>query len=130
MAVFCLPRKEFLSGSKQITLLFPTRNTGRKRLGKPIALSPMNKSRKLAMYVAAAISKEIKVVANKNAPFNSVKYLKWACDEIVCNADAWEEDKLHRWIGWVQGVSNCLGVTTVEEERNRIRQYKEQLKDD
>ncbi len=86
-------------------------------------------SRKLAYLAASQLYEEAAIAhpglrSDEQAPFCSVPYLKWALIQICVFAGYWEEDKLQRWIGWCQGISNCLGLTSVEQERDRIRTLK------
>jgi hypothetical protein len=93
------------------------------------ATVPGSPSRKLAYLAASQLYEEAAIAhpglrSDEQAPFCSIPYLKWALIQICVFAGYWEEDKLQRWIGWCQGISNCLGLTSVEQERDRIRTLK------
>jgi len=89
-------------------------------------------SRQLAYRAALQLYKKVSIdyphtVPNGKAPFNSIPYLLWALTQIYTFSNQWDEDKLHRWLGWCQGISNYRGLTTVNEERDRIRAIKEEI---
>ena len=48
-------------------------------------------------------------------------HLRWMMQTCIDNIDAYPTDKLSRWIGYVQGVLICKGVTTTNDERNCSR---------
>ncbi|MBL1177639.1 hypothetical protein [Pantanalinema sp. GBBB05] len=50
----------------------------------------------------------------------SLPYLVWMCDKIIENPQ-WEIDKSSRWIGYIQGVMVARFLTSVERERDRVR---------
>jgi hypothetical protein len=52
----------------------------------------------------------------------SFVYLKWMCDQIISNSQTWSEDKLNRWIGYIQGAMVARGWATLDDERARIRE--------
>lgn len=51
-------------------------------------------------------------------------YWLWAAQQIKENHTIWDVAKLHRWIGWIQGMLNGCGITSLDEERDRVRQIK------
>jgi len=91
-------------------------------------------SRRLAYLAAVEIYEKLSLTrpgvrSDEKAIFFTPAYLKWALTQICVYAGYWEEDKLHRWLGWCQAISNCLGLTTINEERDRIRTLKAELKE-
>ncbi len=91
--------------------------------------------RQLAHQAALQLYEEVacnypQFVPTEKTPFNSIPYLLWALTQIYTFSDQWDEDKLHRWLGWCQGISNYKGLTTLDEERDRIRTLKEEIVND
>lgn len=66
------------------------------------------------------------VEKNDGDPTN-LEHLLWMCQ--VCKKNVRDDgkgftiDKYSRWLGYIQGVLICKGLTTVDEERNQTRQY-------
>lgn len=57
-------------------------------------------------------------------------YLIWMCREIIKGKedyDNWSDTKLHRWIGYIQGVLIARGFSTVTEERENYKSVKKVL---
>lgn len=58
----------------------------------------------------------------------SVRHLIYMCDQIIQHAGyvpkEWSVTKLHRWIGYIQGVMTTRGLTTVERERADYKELK------
>jgi hypothetical protein len=48
-------------------------------------------------------------------------HLTWMCIRALENLNVWPEDKLSRWLGYVQGVLTVRGVIDVQEEREISR---------
>ncbi len=48
-------------------------------------------------------------------------HLTWMCVKSLENLDKWPEDKLSRWLGYVQGVLAVRYVINVQEERDLSR---------
>jgi len=53
----------------------------------------------------------------------SDEHLHFMLDSIIDNVYIWEEDKINRWIGFVQGVMVAHGFTTIDEERERVKEF-------
>lgn len=92
------------------------------------------KQRELAREVALSLIETISRQDDCTQPHSpdegielTHNYLMWMCLEIEANWEVMELDRLHRWIGWIQGNLNWLGTTTVEDEMNRVRQIKSQI---
>ena len=47
--------------------------------------------------------------------------LQRLCEEAISNGADYPTDKLHRWLGFVQGVLACQYVISVDEERDFTR---------
>lgn len=47
--------------------------------------------------------------------------MKWMCRTAVENIGTWPEDKLSRWLGFIQGVLTLRSVIQVTEERDLSR---------
>lgn len=59
----------------------------------------------------------------ENFPDNektSLDNLCWMCDRIITSSDM-PVDKISRWIGFIQGVLVCRGLTTCDVERDFSR---------
>lgn len=54
-------------------------------------------------------------------PCTDAQHLSWMCSTAIANAAAWPEDKLSRWLGFVQGILTVRGYLTVEGERQASR---------
>lgn len=58
----------------------------------------------------------------------SVHHLIWMCDQVITRAGYVPKEmsatKLHRWIGYIQGVMVARGFTTVERERAEYKELK------
>lgn len=52
------------------------------------------------------------------------EHLLWMCEQIISNQDVWPESKLHRWAGYIQGCLVCHGFSTLEGEKDAVRQLK------
>lgn len=48
-------------------------------------------------------------------------HLTWMCCRALENLNAWPEDKLSRWLGYIQGVLAVRGLIDVQEERELSR---------
>lgn len=56
----------------------------------------------------------------------SFDHLLWMCEfclKNVSDAGGMSVDKFSRWMGYIQGVMVCKGLTTVEAERNTTRPW-------
>lgn len=49
------------------------------------------------------------------------EHLNYMIDNIIDNADSWDEGKLNRWIGFIQGVVVSTGYSTIDKEKDRVR---------
>lgn len=47
-------------------------------------------------------------------------HLIWMCNEIIKNQNKWNERKLHRWVGYIQGVLVVNQITTVDVQRELV----------
>lgn len=61
----------------------------------------------------------------KNAPKTpgptGTVHLLWMCETAIADAEAMPEDKMNRWLGYVQGCLACAGLIDVEAERDFSR---------
>jgi hypothetical protein len=48
-------------------------------------------------------------------------HLRWMCATALESSHDWSEDKLSRWLGFVQGVMCARGQLTVDDEREFSR---------
>lgn len=51
----------------------------------------------------------------------SIDHLIWMCNLSLENIDGWPEDKLNRWLGYVQGILVVRCIINVQEERDVSR---------
>lgn len=51
------------------------------------------------------------------------------CQEVLEHGDLYPADKLHRWLGFVQGILCVKGVTSVDTERDFTRPLLHSLHD-
>ncbi len=56
-----------------------------------------------------------------DVPYCTADSIKKLCTEAIINTAEYPEDKLNRWLGFVQGILIVQGFTTVEAERNFTR---------
>jgi hypothetical protein len=57
----------------------------------------------------------------------SIRHLVYMCETIQASENDWSVTKLHRWIGYIQGVMTARGFTTVEIERSDYKKVKERI---
>lgn len=61
----------------------------------------------------------------------SVYHLIWMCKQIIEHTGyvpkEWSITKLHRWIGYIQGVMIARGWTTVEQQRSDYKELKTKI---
>ena len=61
----------------------------------------------------------------------SVRHLIFMCEQVIARTGyvpkEWSITKLHRWIGYIQGVMTVRGFTTVERERNDYKELKAKI---
>lgn len=55
-------------------------------------------------------------------PGTDESHLRWMLEEIRTHQKQ-DENKYHRWFGFIQGILIMKGYTTVEDERNFTRLY-------
>ena len=55
----------------------------------------------------------------------SISHLIWMCEQIQTHNTKWTEDKINRWLGFIQGVMCMRELTTVDIERVRVANKKE-----
>jgi hypothetical protein len=56
-----------------------------------------------------------------------IEHLIWMCNEIYDNASDWPIAKLHRWVGYVQGCMVMRGISTLEMEKETVREHKKRF---
>jgi hypothetical protein len=56
-----------------------------------------------------------------------IPHLLEMCEKIVANSNHWSVTKLHRWIGYIQGVMVQRGFTTVDQERDDYKKIKAEI---
>lgn len=51
------------------------------------------------------------------------EHIKWMCDEIIRMRlhEPWLVEKIHRWIGFIQGFLFCNKMRTIHELREETR---------
>lgn len=91
-------------------------------------------ARQMAVRYAEHILQRIDLrvaVDDAKDPDINVKHLIWVCHQIIKHAgyvpNEWSVTKLHRWIGYIQGVMTARGITTVQQERDDYRTMKQKL---
>lgn len=81
----------------------------------------------LKAYKAILVLKGAKPVDNtklENGDTTSHDHLLWMIEHCLKRIPAgMSVDKYSRWLGYIQGVLVCRKITTVENERNRIRPW-------
>jgi len=55
-------------------------------------------------------------------------HLQWMCNQVADGKD-WSVTKMHRWIGYVQGVLVTRKYSTVQTERDDYRRVKQETLD-
>lgn len=55
----------------------------------------------------------------------SQEHLLWMADQIYENSDTWPATKLHRWVGFMQGVMVAYALTTIDKESSTVRKIKQ-----
>ena len=55
-----------------------------------------------------------------NPPCTGSVHLTWMCDTALSETE-WTDDKISRWLGFIQGVMIMRGLLNVEEERDFSR---------
>ena len=64
------------------------------------------------------------VIEKLNLPEKcSFQNLHSLSNEAINNASKYPNDKLHRWLGFTQGVLSTIGIIEVDEEREFTRTY-------
>jgi hypothetical protein len=62
----------------------------------------------------------------ESAPDKSIAitrdHLIWMCDQII-DSD-WPTSKMHRWVGFIQGILIAKGLSTIDEERTLVSETK------
>lgn len=53
----------------------------------------------------------------------TIAYHRWMCVQVI-NHPEWDTGKSNRWIGCIQWGSILLGWTSLDAERDRVRQIK------
>ena len=61
------------------------------------------------------------VVGNIEKHGTSFNHLNFMIDTIEDSLDSWDEAKINRWIGYIQGVLVAKGATNLDHERDRVR---------
>lgn len=93
-------------------------------------------SRQIAVQYSGLLKERLyeyryKLVDEDMSSKTSVRHLIWMCDQIVAHAgyvpDEWSVTKLHRWLGYIQGVMVSRGFTTVEEQREEYKKLKTKI---
>ncbi|PCJ96749.1 MAG: hypothetical protein COA52_00650 [Hyphomicrobiales bacterium] len=82
----------------------------------------------LESYIAILKRKNIKAICNTENPL-SLEHVYWMCCECNKSIDvknkknAWSVDKYSRWIGFIQAALVMHKITTVDEERDKTREW-------
>lgn len=58
---------------------------------------------------------QFKTVLNGEETIVDKQYLIWCCDKV----QNLSFNKALVWVGWIQGVCNSYGITTIDDERFR-----------
>lgn len=85
--------------------------------------------RELGFNIAMSILKDFleSYEPDKQANILSPKYLTWMATEITQNAAVMDADKMHRWIGFIQGVAMAINLTNLDTEMDRVRNLKQNI---
>lgn len=81
----------------------------------------MKSAKAIAESLLKSLNAQYDNKPDESDPHYTAGYLKWMCQEII-NHPEWDLDKAHRWVGYVQGVMVSRCISTVVEERNRVRE--------
>lgn len=95
----------------------------------------VGQARHMAVRYASKLAERLEEfrIEDKELPTSdtSVRHLIWMCQQIVEHTgyvpNEWSVTKLHRWIGYIQGVMVARGFTTVLREREDYKQLKQVL---
>ena len=81
-----------------------------------------DESRELGFDIAMSLLQELflDVKPDECANISSSEYLAWMATEISCHAATMDADKMHRWIGYIQGVAIVTSLTNLDQERERV----------
>jgi hypothetical protein len=60
------------------------------------------------------------IKADEDASMTSPEYLMWMIKQITEYAAVMDADKIHRWIGYIQGVAIVTSLTSLDRERERV----------
>lgn len=83
--------------------------------------SPTVLSASLALFARYAGVLAAAKPVKEAAAGTDVPHLRWMCETAQADGHTWPEDKLSRWLGFVQGVMTARGLLTVAEEREFSR---------
>ena len=93
----------------------------------------MSQKELVAMQVAIAYAKHLLVRLSNMAEIDSVEdddcklsHLQYMCQQIV-DAEDWSVTKMHRWVGYVQGVLVTRKYSSVQTERDDYRRIKQEI---
>ena len=92
-----------------------------------------HQSRQIAICYAGLLKERLHEIKDTLPPefTTSVHHLIWMCKQIIEHTGyvpkEWSITKLHRWIGYIQGVMTARAFTTVEQERNDYRELKNKI---
>lgn len=85
--------------------------------------------RELGFDIAISILEDflIDFYSDEFAVITSPEYLKWMAEQITERSAIWDADKMHRWIGYIQGVAIALSFTSLDIEKERVSNLRENL---
>lgn len=85
--------------------------------------------KELAFDIALSLSEELfaNIKPDQLANIASPEYLAWMATEIFTHSAVLDADKMHRWIGYIQGVAIVTGLTSLDRERERVRKLREKI---
>jgi hypothetical protein len=89
-------------------------------------------ARQMAVRYAGHLEEKLREIREEEVIDKvSVRHLRWMCGQIIEHTgyvpQEWSVTKLHRWIGYIQGVMVAKGYTTVDKEREDYREMKKEL---
>ena len=67
---------------------------------------------------------EIKANSDELPPPLRPEHLRWMCDNIIKNAEAWPASRLHRWIGFIQCALIANGALSLEDAKRMFDEAK------
>jgi hypothetical protein len=82
------------------------------------------------LYWCLKMNLEQDTIAQSDSNPVDRKHLGWMCDQVISHEKDWSCTRLHRWVGFIQAGFMVHGIITLDTERNRVRDLKEEFPED